>query len=68
MIKKNSTRSRITFIYVTHDQEEALTSLDKIVIMKSGEFKQVGTPQKYTMNLLINMLQISLVKVMLFQG
>ena len=36
----------ITFIYVTHDQEEALTMSDKIVIMKSGEIQQVGTPQE----------------------
>ena len=34
----------ITFIYVTHDQEEALTMSDTIVIMKSGEIQQVGTP------------------------
>jgi spermidine/putrescine ABC transporter ATP-binding subunit len=35
----------ITFIFVTHDQEEALTMSDKIVIMKEGEIQQVGTPQ-----------------------
>ncbi len=34
----------ITFIYVTHDQEEALTMSDKIVVMKDGEIQQVGTP------------------------
>ena len=34
----------ITFIYVTHDQEEALTMSDKIVVMKEGEIQQVGTP------------------------
>lgn len=34
----------ITFIFVTHDQEEALTMSDKIVIMKEGEIQQVGTP------------------------
>ena len=33
-------------IYVTHDQEEALTMSDKIVIMKGGEIQQVGTPQE----------------------
>ena len=36
----------ITFIYVTHDQEEALTMSDKIVVMKDGEIQQVGTPQE----------------------
>ena len=34
----------ITFIYVTHDQEEALTMSDKIVVMNAGEIKQIGTP------------------------
>lgn len=34
----------ITFVFVTHDQEEALTMSDKIVIMKDGEIEQVGTP------------------------
>ncbi len=36
----------ITFIFVTHDQEEALTMSDKIVVMKSGEIQQVGTPEE----------------------
>lgn len=36
----------ITFIFVTHDQEEALTMSDKIVVMKNGEIQQVGTPQE----------------------
>ena len=35
----------ITFIFVTHDQEEALTMSDKIVVMKDGEIQQVGTPE-----------------------
>lgn len=34
----------ITFIFVTHDQEEALTMSDKIVVMKEGEIQQVGSP------------------------
>ena len=34
----------ITFIFVTHDQEEALTMSDKIVVMKEGEIEQIGTP------------------------
>ena len=34
----------ITFIFVTHDQEEALTMSDKIVVMKDGLIEQVGTP------------------------
>ena len=36
----------ITFIFVTHDQEEALTMSDKIVVMKQGEIQQVGTPEE----------------------
>ena len=41
-------RSRIntTFIYVTHDQTEAMTLGDRIVIMKDGFVQQVGTPQE----------------------
>ena len=35
----------ITFIYVTHDQEEALTMSDTIVVMKDGCIQQVGTPE-----------------------
>ena len=34
----------ITFIFVTHDQEEALTMSDKVVVMNAGEIQQVGTP------------------------
>ncbi len=35
----------ITFIYVTHDQEEALTMSDTIVVMRGGVIQQMGTPQ-----------------------
>ena len=35
----------ITFIYVTHDQEEALTMADKIVVMNDGKIQQIGTPE-----------------------
>ncbi len=34
----------ITFIYVTHDQEEALTMSDKVVVINDGEIQQTGTP------------------------
>jgi multiple sugar transport system ATP-binding protein len=33
-----------TFIYVTHDQEEAMTLADRIVVMRSGEIEQIGSP------------------------
>lgn len=36
----------ITFIYVTHDQQEALTMSDKIVVMSKGEIQQLGTPEE----------------------
>lgn len=35
----------ITFVFVTHDQEEALTMSDKIVVMANGKIQQVGTPE-----------------------
>ena len=35
----------ITFIYVTHDQEEALTMSDKVVVMSDGLIQQIGTPE-----------------------
>lgn len=35
----------MTFIYVTHDQEEALTMSDKIVVMSKGKMQQIGTPE-----------------------
>ncbi len=36
----------ITFIYVTHDQEEALTMSDRIAVMEGGRLEQVGTPEE----------------------
>ena len=35
----------ITFIYVTHDQEEALTMSDTVVVMNGGKVQQIGTPE-----------------------
>lgn len=43
-LKEMHKKLGITFIYVTHDQEEALTMSDTIVVMKSGEIQQIGTP------------------------
>ena len=36
----------ITFVYVTHDQEEALTMSDRIAVMSNGKVEQVGPPQE----------------------
>lgn len=43
-LKEIQRKLGITFIFVTHDQEEALTMSDKIVVMNEGEIQQVGTP------------------------
>ena len=43
-LKNIQKRLGITFIYVTHDQEEALSMSDTIVVMDSGKIQQIGTP------------------------
>lgn len=43
-LKKMQQRLGITFIFVTHDQEEALTMSDTIVVMNEGQIQQIGTP------------------------
>lgn len=43
-LKNMQKRVGITFIYVTHDQEEALTMSDTIVVMDKGKIQQIGTP------------------------
>ena len=43
-LKKIQQEVGITFIYVTHDQEEALSMSDTVVVMKDGEIQQIGTP------------------------
>ena len=43
-LKNMQQRLGITFIYVTHDQEEALTMSDTIVVLKDGVIQQIGTP------------------------
>jgi glycerol transport system ATP-binding protein len=45
-LKKIHEQLKITFIYVTHDQVEALTFADKVVVMFEGEIVQVGSPQE----------------------
>ena len=43
-LKKIQQHLGITFVYVTHDQEEALTMSDTIIVMNHGEIQQIGTP------------------------
>ena len=45
VLKKIQKKLGITFIFVTHDQEEALTMSDKIIVMNKGKIQQMGTPQ-----------------------
>lgn len=44
-LKRIQRQMGITFIYVTHDQEEALTMSDTVVVMKDGLIQQIGTPE-----------------------
>ena len=43
-LKRLQKQLGITFIYVTHDQEEAMTMSDRIAVMRAGEIEQIGTP------------------------
>lgn len=43
-LKKLQKQLGITFLYITHDQEEAINMSDRIVVMNDGQFEQVGTP------------------------
>jgi len=45
-IRKLQQRIGITSVYVTHDQEEAMTLSDRVVIMNAGKIQQIGTPQE----------------------
>jgi len=45
-LKRLQKKLGITFIYVTHDQEEALTMSDRIAIMYGGDLEQIGTPKE----------------------
>src|SRR4051812_17206322 len=45
-LKRVQTEVGITFVYVTHDQEEALTMSDRIAVMSAGRVEQLGTPEE----------------------
>ena len=44
-LKKIQKQTGITFVFVTHDQEEALTMSDTVVVMDKGRIQQIGTPE-----------------------
>ena len=46
-LKRLQHETGITFIFVTHDQEEALTMSDRIAVMSAGKILQVGTPARH---------------------
>ncbi len=43
-LKRLQKKLGVTFLYITHDQEEALNMSDRIVVMREGRFEQIGTP------------------------
>ncbi len=45
-LKRLQTETGITFIFVTHDQEEALTMSDRVAVMNKGEILQIGSPRE----------------------
>jgi spermidine/putrescine transport system ATP-binding protein len=45
-LKKLQAKVGTTFIYITHDQSEALVMSDRVAVMNNGQFEQVGTPQE----------------------
>jgi spermidine/putrescine transport system ATP-binding protein len=45
-LKRIQTEVGITFVYVTHDQEEAMTMSDRIAVMRVGRIEQLGTPEE----------------------
>ena len=45
-LKRIQTEVGITFVYVTHDQDEAMTMSDRIAVMHSGKLEQLGTPEE----------------------
>ncbi len=50
--------TKTTFIYITHDQEEALNMSDRIVVLRDGNILQVGNPEAVYNNPKIFLLQI----------
>ena len=53
-IRELHQRLKTTTIYVTHDQIEAMTMADKIVVLQNGVIEQIGSPLDFTIILQIN--------------
>lgn len=45
-LRRIQTDVGITFLYVTHDQEEAMSMSDRVAVMRNGKFEQLGTPEE----------------------
>ena len=45
-LKRLQKKLGITFVYITHDQEEAINMSDRIAVMRGGRFEQLGTPEE----------------------
>ena len=45
-LKRMQQEMGITFVYITHDQEEAINMSDRIAVMRGGRFEQIGTPEE----------------------
>jgi spermidine/putrescine transport system ATP-binding protein len=45
-LKRLQKKLGITFVYITHDQEEAINMSDRIAVMRGGRFEQIGTPEE----------------------
>ena len=59
-LKRLQREMNITFIYVTHDQEEALTMSDTVVVMNGGKVQQIGTPEDIYNCLLYTSLMVAI--------
>ncbi len=67
-LKQLQRKLGITFIYVTHDQEEALTMSDRIVVMNEGVIEHVGTPADIYERPKLSLLQTLLEKLTYLKG
>ena len=63
-LKRLQSETGITFVFVTHDQEEALTMSDRIAVISDGKVLQVGSPREiyhYPENRLLQILLVTVI-------